>query len=266
MNNNLSKKVTNNGQEFLTVFYNNEWCYIAKEISDYFEYSDTSAALKHVNKEDKYTITKKKDSDIFDVIFNYLNKVGSYMESSENSEGSSMESSENSEKIVKYAIINETGLLDIGMHSQKPNAKLMVKEMINVFRVELDKAGISALEYLLQLDKDSNTLTNSKINKLINMGATKHNIAVINSAINELLYYEIFPEPNTWAKYINTDYLRTNCNNIELERRKISDELLNTIEFYFKFNNKQIGLRKAKTMVATNLNFNQKIIDMFNNR
>ena len=256
MNNNLSKKVTNNGQEFLTVFYNNEWCYIAKEISDYFEYSAADKALRHVNKEDKYTITKKKDSDVINIVFDYLNK-GKPLEGS---------SPVDTTDISKYAIINETGLLDIGMHSQKPNAKAMVKEMINVFRVELDKAGISALEYLLQLDKDSNTLTNSRINKLIDMGATKYNIVVINSAINELLYYEIFPEPNTWAKYINTDYLRTNCNNIELERRKISDELLNIIQYHYLLNNSQIGLRKAKTMVATNLNFNKEIIKMFSNR
>jgi hypothetical protein len=70
-----TKLIKHGGNEFLMLFMDNKWWYVAKQMADYLEYSESSKALKLISDNHKVTLKKKGNEDIFKYICGVL-KMG----------------------------------------------------------------------------------------------------------------------------------------------------------------------------------------------
>lgn len=250
-----TKTIKHNNEEFLLIFTEDKWWYIGKQIADYLEYNETRNALKPVNDIHKITLKKKGNEEIFSKIF----------------EVTSFEN--DTSKIPNISLVDEDGLIILALNSTKPNAELLVQEMIKVFKVELDKAGINALEMLTRIEMDNNILINARATKYYNEGHIKYNQTLINKAINELLFYKYFPDEH-FGNDINTDKLRQVISidtelahrDVSYDRYEVGNSLLELMNSYYLLNEEPMNLRRAKYIYVKNNNYKNNIIQLTKER
>lgn len=250
-----TKTIKHMDKEFLLIFMKDKWWYIGKQIADYLEYQETRNALKPVNDIHKITLKKKGNEDIFLKIF----------------EVTSFEN--DTSKIPNISLIDEDGLIILALNSTKPNAELLVQEMIKVFKVELDKAGINALEMLTRIEMDNNILINARATKYHNEGHIKYNQILINKAINELLFYKYFPNAH-FGNDINVNKLREvvsmdtelSYRDVSYDRYEVGNSLLELMNSYYLLNDEPMSLRKAKYIYTKNNGYEDNIINLMKER
>lgn len=246
--------------KFLMIFTNGKWWYVTKQVADYLEYSlsnpERSAEIASklvTNQNHKMVLKKKGNEEIFATHLPSVVQISS--------------------KTNQIQLLDEDGLIILAINSDKPNAKLLVEDMIKVFKVELDKAGINAMEYLLRIEKDNNILINSRISEYMKKGTIKYNHSIINQAINELVFYKYFPECN-FSKDINTDKLREVYSNdthlkdrdASNDRYNIGNSLLEILNAYYMFNKETMSLKEAKYIYVSNNNYDERVVELFKNR
>lgn len=254
------KKIKHGDNEFLLIFTEGKWWYVTKQVADYLEYSvnnperSAEIASKLIGNSECKTVLKKKGNE--EIFATHLASVVQI-----------------SNKTNQIQLIDEDGLIILAMNSTKPNAKLLVEDMIKVFKVELDKAGLNALEYLLRVEKDKNILINGRISKYYNGEKIKYGHSIINSAINELVYYKYFPDTK-YTKDINTEKLREvyevnsklKDHDVSQDRYDVGVSLLEMLYNYYLFNGEFMSLRKAKYIYAKSNEYQENIVKMYEER
>lgn len=254
----ITKIIKHGENEFLMIFYNGQWWYYTDLIAKYLEYPNGSKEInKLLNDEHKTNLKKKGNEEVFD-------EIREYFAGSEN---------ELANKTNQVSLMNEDGLILAAMKSSKPNAKLLVQDMIKVFKVELDKAGLNAMEYLLRIEKDKNILINARTTKYYNGNYIKYTPVIINMAINELVYYKYFPDTK-YSSNIKTEQLREvyetesklKDRDVSQDRYEVGNSILEMLYNYYLFNGQHMSLRKAKYIYVKNNNYNEDIVKMFEER
>lgn len=254
------KTIKHMDKEFLLMFMENKWWYITKQVSDYLEYSlsnpkrSAEIASKLISNPLHKTIIKKKGNE--ELFATHLSSVLQI-----------------SNKTNQLQLIDEDGLIILAMNSTKPNAELLVQEMIKVFKVELDKAGINALEMLTRIEMDNNILINARTAKYHNEGHIKYNQILINKAINELLFYKYFPNAH-FGNDINVNKLREVVNmdtelsyrDVSYDRYEVGNSLLELMNSYYLLNDEPMSLRKAKYIYTKNNGYEDNIVSLMKER
>lgn len=254
------KKIKHGENEFLVIFTEGKWWYVTKQLADYLEYSlnnpERSAEIASkliTNQECKMTLKKKGNEELFATHLASVVQI--------------------SNKTNQIQLIDEDGLIILAMNSLKPNAKLLVQDMIKVFKVELDKAGLNAMEYLLRVEKDKNILINARTTKYYNSSYIKYTPTIINMTINELVYYKYFPDTK-YSSAIKTEQLREafaiesklKDKDVSQDRYEVGNSILEMLYNYFLFNNEYMSLRKAKYIYVKNNGYDENIVKMFEER